>query len=128
MSLSLLNFRHNFLLNLRSCVLLFGNGSFVKLRRGECKKSEESKSSLDIVDEVNVVILLRSFESFLGLNSLSGQTEKGMGNLAGRNFTVEGFVAVSCLDVRNLVAPPHDRLPIRLVVFKESDVVVRVLS
>ena len=44
------------------------------------------------------------------------------------DFSVEGFVAVSGLDIADFVAPPHDRLPVRLIVFKKLDVVVWVLS
>jgi hypothetical protein len=63
---------------------------------------------LDVVDEVNVVIVLRLFKSTLRLDSLGGQTEEGMSYLTFSNFAVEAFVAVSSLDVTDFVAPPHD--------------------
>ena len=51
-----------------------------------------------------------------------------MGDLVVSDVRVEGLITVLALDVTDLVGPPHDRFPVRLVVFQEHFVIVWVLS
>ena len=51
-----------------------------------------------------------------------------MRQIARQEVTIVTLVAVTRLDVADLVVPPAERLPVRLVIFEELAEVVRVLA
>ena len=109
-------------------MLLFLESSLVIGIGCECKQPEKYQGSLHVIDEVNVVIILALVNCSLRLNSINCEWKDGVSGLSISDLIVELFVAVSALDVGHLVAPPHDCLPFRLIIFKEYLVVVWVFS
>ena len=109
-------------------LLLLLLGSLVICAGGKGKESEQAQSSLDVVDEVDVMVVLALLHGTLRLHALNSQRQDTVGHLIGFNFAIEFLVTVFALNVRNLVLRPHDGFPVRLVVLKEQLVVVGVLS
>ena len=95
----------------KSLLLLF-YCSFVVGRCCKRKQSKKSQGTLDVVDEVNIVVVLTLLNSIFRLNTLNCQWKNRVGHLVSFNLTVKCLITVLTLDVSNLVRPPHDGLPV----------------
>ena len=111
----------------KSLLLLFKT-SLVILIHGKSEESQHSEHSLHIVYKVNVVYKLTFINCILALYSCHCQTKHTVSQLANINICIECFITISCFDVADFVFPPHDRFPIRLIIFEKFSDIVWVFS
>ena len=109
-------------------LLLFCKGSFIEGMCCECKKSHKSQQSLNVVNEINVMEVAALINGILGLNTINGKRKNGVCSLTVIDRRVEVFITVLAFDVTDFVVPPHNRFPIRLIIFKENSVIIWVFS
>ena len=107
-------------------LLLFCECSLVEFVGGEGKESQQSQSSLHIVNEVDVVVHLAFQDGLFRMDTFDSQTEHGVCGLSFSNVAVELGITVLGADVTDFIVPPHDRSPVGFVIFKENSVIVRV--
>lgn len=83
---------------------------------------------MNVVNEVNIVIVTALLNSILRLHTLDGKAKHSMSNLTIFDLWVEFLLTVLGFNVTDFVVPPHNSLPVRLVIFEEHSVVVRIFS
>jgi hypothetical protein len=64
----------------------------------------------------------------LGLDTGNGKRKNGVSGLTVLDLSVEVIITVLAFDVTDFVVPPHDGFPIRLIIFKENSIIIRVFS